>query len=56
MGKIKSKLIDEINAKNNPPREWPLTSDCCGAESSNTDVDICPDCLEHCEFSDGADD
>ena len=25
-------------------------SNCCGASSPNTDFDICPDCLEHCEF------
>ena len=26
-------------------------SNCCGASSPNTDIDICPDCLEHCEFN-----
>lgn len=25
-------------------------SDCCGAETNETDMGICPDCLEHCEF------
>ena len=25
-------------------------SECCGATTSNTDIDICPACLEHCEF------
>ena len=25
-------------------------STCCGAESSNTDYDICPECQEHCDF------
>ena len=27
-----------------------ITSNCCGAPITNTDYDICPDCLEHCEF------
>lgn len=27
-----------------------LTSDCCGAYTTETDFGICPDCLEHCEF------
>tara|TARA_R110002020_G_scaffold314993_1_gene530193 strand:- start:311 stop:415 length:105 start_codon:yes stop_codon:yes gene_type:complete len=25
-------------------------SDCCGAETFYTEMGICPDCLEHCEF------
>ena len=25
-------------------------STCCGAETEFTDIDICPDCLEHCDF------
>tara|TARA_R110000822_G_scaffold764_4_gene3398 strand:+ start:1963 stop:2076 length:114 start_codon:yes stop_codon:yes gene_type:complete len=25
-------------------------SDCCGAETNETEMGICPDCLEHCEF------
>ena len=25
-------------------------SDCCGAETCDTEMGICPDCLEHCEF------
>ena len=25
-------------------------STCCGAETSFTEIGICPDCLEHCEF------
>ena len=30
-----------------------LVSDCCGAYSEYAgDIDICPDCLEHCEFYD----
>ena len=28
-----------------------ISSDCCGAETYETDMGICPDCLEHCEFS-----
>ena len=27
-----------------------MYSDCCGAETIETDMGICPDCLEHCEF------
>ena len=26
-------------------------SDCCGAETCDTEMGICPDCLEHCEFT-----
>jgi hypothetical protein len=30
-----------------------LVSNCCGAYSEYAgDIDICPDCLEHCEFED----
>jgi hypothetical protein len=30
-----------------------MLSDCCGAYSEYADdIDICPDCLEHCEFYD----
>lgn len=25
-------------------------SNCCGAEITNTDIDICPACGEHCAF------
>lgn len=27
-------------------------STCCGAYTDFTDIDICPDCLEHCDFED----
>jgi len=27
-----------------------MESDCCGAETIHTEMGICPDCLEHCEF------
>jgi hypothetical protein len=27
------------------------SSDCCGAETTETEMGICPDCLEHCEFT-----
>lgn len=27
-------------------------STCCGAETDMTEIDICPDCLEHCDFED----
>ena len=26
-------------------------SDCCGIETSHTEIGICPECLEHCEFT-----
>ena len=26
------------------------SSDCCGAETTETEMGICPACLEHCEF------
>jgi hypothetical protein len=25
-------------------------STCCGAETNMTEIDICPDCLEHCDW------
>lgn len=25
-------------------------SECCGAKTEFTDIDICPECLEHCSF------
>lgn len=28
-----------------------LLSDCCGAFTTETEMGICPDCLEHCEFT-----
>jgi hypothetical protein len=27
-------------------------STCCGAHTNFTEMDICPDCLEHCDFED----
>ena len=27
-------------------------STCCGAETEMTEIGICPDCLEHCDFED----
>jgi hypothetical protein len=27
-------------------------STCCGAETNETDMGICPYCLEHCDFED----
>jgi hypothetical protein len=34
-----------------------LVSDCCNAPSEYAgDIDICPDCLEHCEFYDDEED
>jgi hypothetical protein len=34
-----------------------LVSNCCGAYSEYAgDIDICPDCLEHCEFEDEEED
>jgi len=29
-----------------------MYSDCCGAYSEMPEIDICPDCMEHCEFHD----
>lgn len=26
------------------------TSTCCGAETTMPELDICPDCLEHCDW------
>jgi hypothetical protein len=34
-----------------------LVSNCCGAYSEYAeDIDLCPDCLEHCEFEDDEED
>lgn len=34
-----------------------MYSDCCGAYSEYADdIDICPDCKEHCEFYNDEDD
>jgi hypothetical protein len=30
-------------------------STCCGAETDMTEIDICPDCLEHCDWEDEED-
>lgn len=27
-------------------------STCCGAYTSMPEIDICPECLEHCDFED----
>lgn len=27
-------------------------STCCGAETDMTEIGICPECLEHCDFED----
>jgi len=27
-------------------------STCCGAETDMTEIDICPECLEHCDWED----
>jgi hypothetical protein len=27
-------------------------STCCGAETDMPEIDICPDCLEHCDWED----
>ena len=27
-------------------------STCCGAHTNFTEMDICPDCLEYCDFED----
>jgi hypothetical protein len=29
-----------------------MYSDCCGAYSEMPEIDLCPECLEHCEFID----
>ena len=30
-------------------------STCCGAYSQMPEIDICPECLEHCDFEDEED-
>ena len=30
-------------------------STCCNAHTNFTEIDICPDCLEHCDWEDEAD-
>jgi len=43
------KFIEHPNTTNEK-NQLPF-SDCCGAETTETEMGICPDCLEHCEFS-----
>jgi hypothetical protein len=31
-------------------------STCCGAETDMTEIDICPDCLEHCDWEEEEED
>ena len=31
-------------------------STCCGAETDFTEIDICPDCLEHCDWEEEEED
>jgi hypothetical protein len=31
-------------------------STCCGAETTMEEIDICPDCLEHCDWEDEEED
>ena len=34
-----------------------LVSNCCGAYSEYTgDIDLCPECMEHCDFVDDEED
>jgi hypothetical protein len=34
-----------------------LVSNCCGAYSDfATDIDLCPECMEHCDFVDDKED
>ena len=30
-------------------------STCCGAETNMPEIDICPDCLEHCDWEEEED-
>jgi hypothetical protein len=39
--------LKEIKMK----EEDELLSDCCGAFTTDTEMGICPDCYEHCEFT-----
>ena len=31
-------------------------STCCGAETDFTEIDICPECLEHCDWEEDEED
>lgn len=31
-------------------------STCCGAHTNFTEIDICPDCLEHCDWEEEEED
>ena len=53
-GMVVSKILqqDGINVIfNGVNADEEVFSNCCGVSSPNTDTDICPDCLEHCEFN-----
>jgi len=45
------KAVVEFITFYNMENEDELTSDCCGASTCDMDMGICPDCLEHCEFT-----
>jgi hypothetical protein len=51
-GMVVGKILkqDGINVIFNGVNHEEEFSNCCGVTSPNTDIDICPDCLEHCEF------
>ena len=47
-------VVNFIQAYNKDEEE--LFSDCCGVSTTDTEMGICPDCLEHCEFITGEED
>jgi len=55
-GMVVSKILSHNESMKDIISGWfeddeEVFSNCCGVSSSNTDIDICPDCLEHCEFN-----
>ena len=34
------------------PNWFRIVADCCGGVVHNTDIELCPDCKEHCTFVD----
>ena len=52
MGDYKKQMDGITNKYNKMNKEDIIPySDCCGAETTETEMGICPDCLEHCEFT-----
>ena len=61
VAETKQKILDKVNnelsknlcewyADEEMPYDDELFSNCCGYSTIETDMGICPQCLEHCDF------